>query len=153
MPLTTTPKSPHRTEPFRINQHNLTTFFAGSDDVIISRHMMGESPTQIIIVYCSGMVDSKSIYDIILPELARTYEITQFVRTSDIEKSISLQWTRMDLQDPALGTDLMSLRVFEGHLLICIPSLQSMWSMDISNIPTRSPAESPIINPPTTVSV
>ncbi|OAX50827.1 Spore germination protein XA [Paenibacillus sp. AD87] len=143
MPLTTTPKkNPHLAEPFRINEHNLTTFFAGSDDVIISSHMIGESPQQIVIVYCSGMVDSKSIYDIILPELTRTYESTHFVRASDIEKSITLQWTSIDIQNNPLGKELMSLRVFEGHMLICIPSIQKMWSMDISNIPTRSPDES-----------
>ncbi|PIH59317.1 MULTISPECIES: spore germination protein [unclassified Paenibacillus] len=143
MPLTTTPKkNPHLAEPFRINEHNLTTFFTGSDDVIISSHMIGESPQQIVIVYCSGMVDSKSIYDIILPELTRTYESTHFVRASDIEKSITLQWTSIDIQNNPLGKELMSLRVFEGHMLICIPSIQKMWSMDISNIPTRSPDES-----------
>jgi len=125
-----------------MNEHNLTSFFAGSDDVIIKSHMIGESPMQLIIVYCSGMVDSTTIYDVVLPELRRTYENTHFVRASDIEKSISLQWSRMNLQDPALGTELMSLRVFEGHMLICIPSLQAMWSIDISNIPTRTPEES-----------
>ncbi|MGE6575746.1 spore germination protein [Paenibacillus xylanexedens] len=36
----------------------------------------------------------------------------------------------------------MPLRVFEGHMLICLPSLQAMWSIDISNIPTRTPEES-----------
>ncbi|MCF7756400.1 spore germination protein [Paenibacillus xylanexedens] len=125
-----------------MNEHNLNTFFAGSDDVIINSHMIGESPMQILMAYCSGMVDSEAIYDIILPELKRTYEHTHFVRTSDIEKCINLQWNRMDLQDPAYGTELMSLRVFEGHMLVCIPSLQAMWSIDISNIPTRTPEES-----------
>jgi len=142
MPISTQPKNNPTVEPFRMNEHNLNTFFAGSDDVIINSHMIGESQMQILMVYCSGMVDSEAIYDIILPELKRTYEHTHFVHTSDIEKSISLQWTRMDLQDPAFGTELMSLRVFEGHMLICIPSLQAMWSIDISNIPTRTPEES-----------
>ncbi|MGG4478839.1 spore germination protein [Paenibacillus illinoisensis] len=142
MPIKTEPKkATNPVESFRINEHNLTTYFAGSDDVIISSHMIGESPVQIILVYCSGMVDSKSIYDIILPELTRAYEHTHFLRTSDIERSITLQWTRMDLQ-AELGTELISLRVFEGHMLVCIPSLQTMWSMDISNIPTRTPEES-----------
>lgn len=142
MPISTQPKNNPTVEPFRMNEHNLNTFFAGSDDVIINSHMIGESQMQILMVYCSGMVDSEAIYDIILPELKRTYEHTHFVHTSDIEKSISLQWTRMDLQDPAFGTELMSLRVFEGHMLISIPSLQAMWSIDISNIPTRTPEES-----------
>ncbi|SEK83835.1 spore germination protein [Paenibacillus sp. OK003] len=142
MTITSTSKKNDRAEPFRMNAHNLSTFFAGSDDVIINSHMIGESPMQLIIVYCSGMVDSTTIYEVILPELTRTYENTHFVRASDIEKSISLQWSRMDLQDPAFGTELMSLRVFEGHMLICIPSLQAMWSIDISNIPTRTPEES-----------
>lgn len=142
MPISTQPKNNREVEPFRMNEHNLNTFFAGSDDVIINSHMIGESPMQILMAYCGGMVDSEAIYDIILPELKRTYEHTHFVHTSDIEKCISLQWTRMDLQDPAFGTELMSLRVFEGHMLICIPSLQTMWSIDISNIPTRTPEES-----------
>ncbi|MGO4733896.1 spore germination protein [Paenibacillus sp. 2KB_22] len=142
MPISTQPKNNPTVEPFRMNEHNLNTFFAESDDVIINSHMIGESQMQILMVYCSGMVDSEAIYDIILPELKRTYEHTHFVHTSDIEKSISLQWTRMDLQDPAFGTELMSHRVFEGHMLISIPSLQAMWSIDISNIPTRTPEES-----------
>ncbi|MEK3923091.1 spore germination protein [Paenibacillus sp. FSL K6-2393] len=142
MPISTQPKNNREVEAFRMNEHNLNTFFAGSDDVIINSHMFGEPPMQLLMTYCSGMVDSEAIYDIILPELKRTYEITHFIRTSDIEKCISLDWTRMDLQDPAFGTELMSLRVFEGHMLICIPSLQAMWSIDISNIPTRTPEES-----------
>lgn len=69
---------------------------------------------QLLMTYCSGMVDSEAIYDIILPELKRTYENTHFIRTSDIEKCISLDWTRMDLKDPAYGTELMSLRVLKA---------------------------------------
>ncbi|WP_339303812.1 spore germination protein [Paenibacillus sp. FSL R5-0519] len=141
-PPKTTPTKPEPNTPFHMTEHNLTTFFAGSDDVIIDKHIFGDSQMKLIMCYCSGMVDTQAIYDIILPDLKRTYESTHFVRISDIEKNISLQWSTLDLNDPAYGTELMSLRVFEGHILICLPSLQAMWSLDISNIPTRTPEES-----------
>jgi hypothetical protein len=140
-PPRTTPIRPE-TEPFRIDQHYLTTYFAGSDDVIIDNHWLGDGQMKLIVAYCSGMVDTQIIHDIILPEMKRTYEITRFIRVSDIEKNINLQWNIVDLHDPHYGTELVSLRVFEGHLLLCLPSLQVMWSIDISNMPARTPEES-----------
>ncbi|WP_427181366.1 spore germination protein [Paenibacillus sp. TC-CSREp1] len=141
LPPRTTPIQP-KDEAFRITQHHLKTFFSGSDDVIIDSHTLGDGQTKLLMAYCSGMVDTQIIYDIILPELKRTYELTRFIRLSDIEKHISLEWNIVDTQDPQYGADLISLRVFEGHLLIGLPSLQTMWSMDISNMPTRTPEES-----------
>lgn len=140
-PPRTTPIRPE-TEPFRIDQHYLTTYFAGSDDVIIDNHWLGDGQMKLVVAYCSGMVDTQIIHDIILPEMKRTYEITRFIRVSDIEKNINLQWNIVDLHDPQYGTELVSLRVFEGHLLLCLPSLQVMWSIDISNMPARTPEES-----------
>ena len=141
LPPRTTPIQPED-EAFRITQQHLKTFFSGSDDVIIDSHTLGDGQTKLLMAYCSGMVDTQIIYDIILPELKRTYELTRFIRLSDIEKHISLEWNIVDTQDPQYGADLISLRVFEGHLLIGLPSLQAMWSMDISNMPTRTPEES-----------
>lgn len=140
-PPRTTPIRPE-TEPFRIDQHYLTTYFAGSDDVIIDNHWLGDGQMKLVVAYCGGMVDTQIIHDIILPEMKRTYEITRFIRVSDIEKNINLQWNIVDLHDPQYGTELVSLRVFEGHLLLCLPSLQVMWSIDISNMPARTPEES-----------
>lgn len=142
MAVTTPSNTKNRAEPFRLNEHNLRTFFSGSDDVIIASHMIGDAPAQIVMVYCSGMVNSKEIQETILPAMVDAYEDTRFLRVSDIEKAVRIQWTRLDLQDPAFGTELMSIRVFEGHMLIAIPSLQAIWSIDVSNMPTRTPDES-----------
>ncbi|MBY0204632.1 spore germination protein [Paenibacillus cucumis (ex Kampfer et al. 2016)] len=130
------------TKPFRIDQHHLETFFAGSDDVIIDSHRLGDGQMKLVVAYCSGMVDTQIIHDIILPEMKRTYDITHFIHKPDIEKNINLQWNSVDLDDAQYGTELISLRVFEGHLLLCLPSLQTMWSIDISNMATRTPEES-----------
>ena len=86
------------TKPFRINQHQLETYFAGSDDVIIDSHQLGDAQMKLVVAYCSGMVDTQIIHDIILPEMKRTYEITQFIHKSDIEKILTCNgttWTLM----------------------------------------------------------
>lgn len=86
MAVTTPSNTNNRAEPFRLNEHNLRTFFSGSDDVIIASHMIGDAPAQIVMVYCSGMVNSKEIQETILPAMVDAYEDTRFLRVSDIEK-------------------------------------------------------------------
>ncbi|MFF2480677.1 spore germination protein [Paenibacillus sp. NPDC058071] len=129
-------------QTFVMDGHTLTKFFANCDDVIIDIHSIGDPPVRAIIVYCSGMAETKMINDVVLPELSRVYEKTKFLRKEDIERVTNLEWSQLDLTTERFGAEAMAVRVFEGHLLFCLPNLQCMWSIDISNIPTRNPEQS-----------
>lgn len=120
----------------------LKQYFYHCDDVIVDSHQMGDPPTQAIIVYCSGMAETRIINEVILSELKRVYDVTHYRSKEAIEKETNLLWSLIDPNDSPYGIESISLRVFEGHLLFCLPSLQRMWSIDISNLPTRSPEQS-----------
>lgn len=137
-----TEKNDKKAEPFYITEHTLASYFADCQDVIVASHVAGDPPLQAVTVYCSGMSETKMINDVILPELKRVYEATGFIRIEDIEKEANLQWSRLHLQQSSYGKELMATRVFEGQMLFCLPSLQTIWSVDISNLPSRSPEES-----------
>lgn len=117
-------------------------YFRHCEDVIVDSHLFGDPPTQAVIAYCSGMCETKMINDVILPELRRIHDVTQYLNKEAIEKESTLLWSHMDLSDSDFGADLISLRLFEGHLLFCVPKLKKLWSIDIAKLPTRSPEES-----------
>ncbi|MFF2091930.1 spore germination protein [Paenibacillus sp. NPDC058174] len=129
-------------KPFHMSQRTLEQFFSYCDDVIVDSHRVGNPPVTAIIVYNCGMAETNMINDVIIPELNRIFEKTKFLRVVDVENEANLVWVQVDPNTSQFGAEAMAVRVFEGHMLFCIPSLQAMWSIDVSNIPTRAPEES-----------
>ncbi|MGO4548118.1 spore germination protein [Paenibacillus sp. 2TAB23] len=140
-----TPNSNESTEkPVFLDEHKLRTWFASSNDVMVNTQMYGAAPAsvQAIFIYCIGMTDAKTINDIILPELGELFEKTRFLRREDMQRSAKLQWHSHDLASQALDRKTLASYVFEGHLIFCVPSLQSLWTINIENFPNREPNES-----------
>ncbi|MUT64384.1 spore germination protein [Paenibacillus sp. NEAU-GSW1] len=129
-------------KPFRMTQRSIEQFFSYCDDVIVDGHQLGSPPISVVIAYNCGMAETRMINEVILPELARVYEKTKFLRKEDVDNETTLVWVQMDLESGQFGAEAMAVRVFEGHMLFCLPSLKTMWSIDISNIPTRAPEQS-----------
>ncbi|MBH5319016.1 spore germination protein [Paenibacillus sp. GSMTC-2017] len=126
------------------NEHTLRTSFRLSDDVVIKTHHFGTPPVTVpaIFIYCSGMLQTTIIYESIMPELLRCYEKTKFIRREEINREVPLQWTAYDYHTNKITSDALASHVFEGQLLFCLPSLQTIWAIDIAKIPGRTPQES-----------
>ncbi|WP_141506281.1 spore germination protein [Paenibacillus luteus] len=127
-----------------LDEHLLRQWFANTEDVIVLTHMFGKPPASIqaIFIYCSGMTDTRTINDIVFPELTELFELTRFNRREDMQRSASIQWHALTQTDQRLDRRSLSTYVFEGHLVFCLPSLQTIWTIDIANFPNREPNES-----------
>ncbi|MFX3636360.1 MAG: spore germination protein [Candidatus Pristimantibacillus sp.] len=127
-----------------IDGHILQQWFANSHDVIVETNLYGDPPAivPIVLVYCTGMTETRNINDIILPDLQRIYNQTKFSRKEDIVRAAEVTLTPVEPYMKGFDRHLISARIFEGHLLLCFPSLQTMWTIDIANLPARSPSES-----------
>jgi hypothetical protein len=127
-----------------LDEHTLRKWFASANDVIVLTHMFGTPPAsvQAVFVYCSGMTETRIINEIIMPEISQVFELTRFIRKEDMQRSTSLQWNALDSTNPSLDRKSVASYVFEGHLIFCLPSLQTLWTIDIANFPNREPNES-----------
>ncbi|WP_246096647.1 spore germination protein [Paenibacillus sinopodophylli] len=127
-----------------LDEHTLRSWFAASNDVIVNTQIYGEPPASVqgIFIYCTGMTDTKSINDIIMPELSELYEQTRFLRREEMQRKAKLHWHSHDFNHQLLDRKTLASYVFEGHLIFCVPSLQSLWTINIENFPSREPSES-----------
>ncbi|UVI28328.1 spore germination protein [Paenibacillus spongiae] len=130
-------------DPFIISEHSLQSLFGHCNDVLVQSSYFGKPPeiAQVILVYCSGMTDTGIINDIILPDLKNVYNATKFIRKEEMAREAEVQWTELESLTPELHQKMITANVFEGHLLICFPSLQKIWTIDISKFPSRNPEE------------
>ncbi|MCQ6560664.1 spore germination protein [Paenibacillus mendelii] len=138
------PDKAAKKEPFVVSEHMLQSWFGTCNDVLVQSSYFGKPPAnvQVILVYCSGMTETRLINDIILPDLKRVYNQTKFVRKEDVAREAEVQWTELESLTPEFDKKMIIGHVFEGHLLLCFPSLQTIWTIDIANFPSRSPEES-----------
>ncbi|THF76441.1 spore germination protein [Cohnella fermenti] len=131
-----------RAKPLLLNGPALKQFFSACEDVIVDRHYPLESLSEFVTAFCSGMSETKMINDVILPEIHRVFEVTRFESREAIERESTLLWSHIDFDNTSEGRDVLARRIFEGHMLFCVPDLGKAWSLDISNLPTRTPEES-----------
>lgn len=129
-------------KPF--DEHTLRRWFQHSNDVYIFNHSFGTPPAIVsgIFIYCCGMVKSKDINDIVMPEISQIFDRTLFLRREDMNRAASLQWASVDFMRDQPDQAQLSSLVYEGQLLFCLPSLQAIWSVDVAHLPHRSPQES-----------
>ncbi|GKU80522.1 spore germination protein [Paenibacillus sp. L3-i20] len=126
------------------DEHILRNWFKFSDDVIITTQHFGSPSATVpsIFIYCSGMLITTVFNESILPELHKGYEKTKFIRREDINREVPLRWTAYDFQRNKIDSNVLASHVFEGHLLFCLPTLQTIWTIDIAKVPSRMPQES-----------
>lgn len=98
--------------------------------------------SSVLFVYCEGLSDNQHmLHEVVLPHLRRFYETYGFTEVDLLKTASQLQlellpdddWQRKASQD-----------VFEGKLLMHIPALRIICSVDIAKLPTRKPEESNI---------
>lgn len=96
----------------------------------------------VIFVYCEGLSDTQQMLnEVVLPALNQFYEIYGFKDASLLAKATQLQlevyradnWEREAEQ-----------QIFEGRLILYIPALRALGSVDIAAMPARQPDDSHI---------
>ncbi|MGO4541920.1 spore germination protein [Paenibacillus sp. 2TAB19] len=141
-------KQKHQNEeqqpPEYFDDHILRNWFVNCDDVIIQTNQFGAagSSVQAVFIYCSGMTETKIINDVILPELHKVFKETGFQRRETMNHNADLQWDVLYSPSLQVTRRTISSYVFEGHLLFCLPNIQTIWTIDIANFPSRMPSES-----------
>ncbi|MFF2480117.1 spore germination protein [Paenibacillus sp. NPDC058071] len=137
-------ESAEKTEAIFPNEHILRKWFGHCNDILIHSTMFGQPPSgsHITFIYCSGMTDSKVLNDVIMPDLRDVYEKTKFVRKEEFIRASQVEWSSLDDISPNYDRDFVAARVFEGHLICCIPNLKTIYSVDIANFPVRTPSDS-----------
>ncbi|PWW01260.1 GerA spore germination protein [Paenibacillus cellulosilyticus] len=139
---TTNERQKRSKESFVITEQSVRNYFDKCEDVIVDKQLVGEPSIPIVIAYCTGMCETKMINEVILPEIHRIHQMTEFKDHEAIDQEAALLWSIVDVDSSSFGRDILAIRVFEGHMLFCIPSLEAIWSIDISKLPARTPEES-----------
>ena len=127
-----------------LNEQSLIQHFKMCQDV--KHHVYKLNPddeqSRILLLYCEGLSDNQTfIHETVLPHLTRFYENNGFHHQEEIVESSQLQLEFVTLEEweQTAETD-----IFEGKLLLFIPTLRSLFSLDISKKPARNPEESSI---------
>lgn len=99
-----------------------------------------DGASAVMLVFCEGMSDNQHmIHEVVLPKLQRFYDTYGFINAELLEKSSQLQLERLSDHD---WQRKATLHVFEGKLLLYIPALRILCSLDIAKLPARKPEES-----------
>jgi len=127
-----------------LNEQSLIQHFNMSHDV--KHHVYKLQPndehSRILLIYCEGLSDNQTfIHETALPHLTRFYENYGFQHHKEIAESSQLKLEIVNLEE---WEQTAETNIFEGKLLLFIPSLQTLFSLDISKKPSRNPEESSI---------
>ncbi|MCU6711263.1 spore germination protein [Paenibacillus sp. J5C_2022] len=127
-----------------IDEHVLRRWFRDSHDVCIYCQHFGTLPDPVpaLFAYSTGMAETTTINDIVMPAIRKLYEKTGFLDKDTIMKEADLQWKMMDATKGEVNRHVVAAHLFDGTLLFILPNLQTMWSIDVSKQLSRVPEES-----------
>ncbi|TCZ75192.1 spore germination protein [Paenibacillus albiflavus] len=120
-------------------EQRLQELFTKSNDVHMQNYRFGTATTEVILVHCSGLIDSRQINTSILRELEIIYDRTEFMDAKSISDSQTLPIKL--LQSPVTEEQIEEY-VFEGALVLFFPNISVFFSMDLAKRPERTPEES-----------
>ncbi|CAM3735592.1 spore germination protein [Marinicrinis lubricantis] len=102
----------------------------------------GDDQSRIVLLYCDGLCDNQQpLQEMAIPHLTRFYEKYGFHKNEEVVESSQLQLERISFEEWEQKSET---EIFEGKLLLFIPTLTSLFSLDISKKPARQPEESKI---------
>jgi F0F1-type ATP synthase membrane subunit c/vacuolar-type H+-ATPase subunit K len=124
----------------QLDEPKIRAFFSKSADVKIHRHSLGVPPSLqiVLLLYCNGMADTKQINEYVLPALETLLKQQEPDRMVGglLEKFLDLISIPSDRFDEAIT------RVYSGHLVLFFVNDHALYSLDVANLPQRSPEES-----------
>ncbi|MEK5440906.1 MULTISPECIES: spore germination protein [unclassified Fredinandcohnia] len=127
-----------------LNEQSLIQHFKMCQDVKhhVYKLQPNDEQSRILLVFCEGLSDNKTfIHETALPHLTRFYENYGFHHHEEIAESSQL---KLEFVTPEEWEQTAETDIFEGKLLLFIPTLQTLFSLDISKKPSRNPEESSI---------
>lgn len=140
-----------------VNMHELTeeqfqNYYKNSADIIIftkqyktkqisSLHYM-QPPLKIVFIMSEVFIQNDTFKETVLPSITEAFHDTGFESTELIEQSPSISWFKVASEDRPITLRKMSNLLFEGNVLCAIPKLKVIMSINIANIPIRTPEES-----------
>jgi spore germination protein KA len=119
---------------------SLKQLFSHANDVIVRAHRFGEDErSDVYFVFSEGTCDSSVIGNYVLASLTDTYDKHHGfpIRGNFLISSLSVIPQK---DEPTLES--ISVRIFQGELLIIFPTERALYWIDISRLPQRSPDES-----------
>ncbi|GAB2696568.1 spore germination protein [Paenibacillus thermoaerophilus] len=127
-----------------LNANHVLALFSPCGDV--KHHVYSLKPddpdSTVIFVYCEGLCDTQQMLnEVVLPALNQYYEIYGFSDVNLLSKATQLQleWFQEDDWEKRAEQ-----QIFEGRLILFIPALHALGSVDIASMPTRQPDDSHI---------
>ncbi|GAB6989180.1 spore germination protein [Paenibacillus pini] len=126
-----------------INSNFLRNYYQKCNDVVLHPIEVGpkEHKQTILLIYCDGMTDSAQINQFVLPKLNKMYGETGFTDTESIESAQAMPINKMESESHQIFTEL-NTQVFVGNLIMFFEDLHVFYTINVSNIPNRSPEES-----------
>lgn len=127
-----------------LNEQTLLQRFQMCRDVKhhVYKLVAGDEQSRIVLLYCDGLCDNQQlIQDVVLPHLTRFYENHGFQKNQEVLESCQLQLESISFEEWGQKSET---DIFEGKLLLFIPTLTALFSLDISKKPARQPEESNI---------
>ncbi|MEF2247842.1 MULTISPECIES: spore germination protein [unclassified Paenibacillus] len=122
--------------PEKWNEETIKQLFGFSADIAIQTCFYGSNQQfKGILIYCIGLVDLKQINDVILPQLNK-----MLINFEQIDDSFT-ETPLLQLHSIKEGQDLLH-HLFEGNMIIIFEEQQQLYSVDVANIPGRTPEES-----------
>ena len=118
----------------------LKDMFKQSADISVFVHNYDESPSsEVVLIYSEGTIESSLISRVVLPELHKMYqEHNEFIiHQGMMFGSLQLVSLQREASKESLFEDLC-----EGFLVVFFPQLNAFFTVNISQIPGRSPEES-----------
>ena len=97
---------------------------------------------QVFIVFSDVVINNSMLSETIFPELNLIYEKSKFESISSLQQVTLLNWSDISLPDSPITLNQFSALLFEGNLMFIVPDLQAIWTINISNFPTRSTEDS-----------
>jgi spore germination protein KA len=118
----------------------LKDMFKQSADISVFAHQYDDSPSsEIVLIYSEGTIESSLISRTVLPELQKLYqEHNEFVLHQGIMFG-SLQLIALEYK---ASQETLFEVLFEGFLVVFFPQLNTFFTVNINQIPGRTPEES-----------
>lgn len=128
-------------EPTLWNFSKLNDLFAKSADIKVQMHRLSKSNpySEIVLVFADGLCESSLIGKVILPELYDMYEKDGLPSKKGELLAGKLPLSVLKHNAPSSAVEEA---VFQGSVVLFFPHTNELYTMDISNMPKRTPEES-----------
>jgi len=97
---------------------------------------------EVIFVLSKISVNQALLNETIYPAILNVYNSTKFQSLTQLEEIPTLFWTTISTENKPISINELAKLAFEGNLLCIFPGLKAIMSVNVCNIPKRSPEES-----------